>query len=207
MALHIEAALPTPATSSTRTSAIPDSDLDQILSAQLAVAWAGEAGEERRLGWWRTDLLSEFGGYDLFKRLLPRTWDWAALQGAREAARRRDAELRARASDPDQILSLFRLGFELDERVEERLQEHKRAGKAPNIALPSAGALISEHWNADAFRDWAAGHGEAAYTAAPIGRLLKGAPPASPAQLVRSLVAALLPLADSYPLPHYRRRA
>jgi hypothetical protein len=205
VALHLEAALPTAATPSDRTSAIPDSELDLVLSAQLIVAWAGESGEERRLGWWRTDLVSEFGGYDLFKRLLPRTWDWAALQGAREAARRRDAELRARASDPDKIVSLFRLGFAIDERVDERLQEHKRAGKAPNIALPSAGSLISEHWSADAFLRWIASHGEAEHTAAPIGRLLKGAPPASPGQQVRSLVAALLPLADSYPLPHFRR--
>lgn len=106
----------------------PTSDLDRLLAAQLAVAWAGESGEERRLGWWRTDLVSEFGGHDLFKRLLPHTWAWAALQGAREAARRRDAELRAKANDPDQILSLFSLGFELDERVEERLNELKRSG-------------------------------------------------------------------------------
>ena len=199
--------MPTVATSSNRKFAISDSELDLILSAQIVVAWAGESGEERRLGWWRTDLISEFGGYDLFKRLLPRTWDWAALQGAREAARRRDAELRARASDPDRIVSLFRLGFAIDERVDERLQEHKRAGKAPNIALPSAGSLISEHWSADAFRRWIAGHGQAEYTAAPIGRLLQGAPPDRLDQQVRGLVAALLPLADSYPLPHFRRPA
>lgn len=61
-------------------------DLDTLLIAQLAVAWAGEGGEEPRLGWWRSDLVSEFGGHDLFQRLLPHTWEWAALQGAREAA-------------------------------------------------------------------------------------------------------------------------
>ena len=36
--------------------------LDHILCAQFAVAWAGESGEEGRLGWWKTDLTSEFGG-------------------------------------------------------------------------------------------------------------------------------------------------
>ena len=59
---------------------IPRSELDQVLAAQLALAWAGEAGEEPRLGWWRSDLTSEFGGEDLFQRLLPRTWRWATLQ-------------------------------------------------------------------------------------------------------------------------------
>ena len=34
----------------TKGSPIPRSELDQILVTQLALAWAGEAGEERRLG-------------------------------------------------------------------------------------------------------------------------------------------------------------
>lgn len=183
----------------------PTSDLDLLLCAQLAVAWAGESGEEPRLGWWRTDLVSEFGGHDLFERLLPHTWAWAALQGAREAARRRDAELRAKADDPDQILSLFSLGFELDERVEERLNELKRSGKTPNVALPALDGLLGASWSTDAFQDWVEGHGDAGHKAAPIGRLIKGAPPAGLDLLVRRLVAALSPLADSYPLPHFRR--
>src|SRR3954453_6721021 len=107
------------------------SDINHLLTAQILVAWAGEGGEDRRLGWWRSDLISEFGGEDLFKRLLPHTWQWATLQGAREAARRRDAELRAQDHDPDRILSLFSLGFDLDERVEERLLDLKRAGGTP----------------------------------------------------------------------------
>ena len=73
---------------------IPLSDIDGLLTVQIAVAWAGEGGEEPRLGWWKSDLASEFGGHDLFKRLLPHTWEWAVLQAVREAARRRDAELR-----------------------------------------------------------------------------------------------------------------
>jgi hypothetical protein len=67
-------------------------ELDFALTAQLVVAWAGESGEEQRLGWWRTDLASEFGGEDLFRRLLPNSWPWATLQAVREAARRRDAD-------------------------------------------------------------------------------------------------------------------
>jgi hypothetical protein len=71
---------------------IPMSEIDRALTAQFVVAWAGEGGEEKRLGWWRSDLVSEFGGKDLFRRLLPKTWAWAVLQAVREAARRKDAE-------------------------------------------------------------------------------------------------------------------
>jgi hypothetical protein len=48
--------------------------LDEILTLQLLVAWAGEGlSDPPRLGWWRTMLVDEFGGEDLFKRLTPRT--------------------------------------------------------------------------------------------------------------------------------------
>jgi len=40
--------------------------------------------------------------------------------------------------------------------------------------------------------------------AVPTGRLLKGAMPAGLDRRVAQLVAALAPLADSYPLPHFR---
>ena len=67
---------------------IATSVLDKILASQIVVAWAGESGEEEpRLGWWKTDLKSEFGGEDLFRRLLPNTSEWAVLQAIREAAR------------------------------------------------------------------------------------------------------------------------
>src|SRR5690606_27085265 len=83
---------------------LPISEIDFALTAQITVAWAGEGGEEPRLGWWRSDLVSEYGGKDLFRRLLPHTWQWAVLQAVREAARRKDAELRAKAHDSDHVL-------------------------------------------------------------------------------------------------------
>ena len=92
---------------------ISTSLFDKILAVQLAVAWAGEKGEDPRLGWWRTDLISEFGGEDLFQRLLPHTWGWDVLQAAREAARRRDAAVRAKVHDPDRILAPFVLAHPL----------------------------------------------------------------------------------------------
>jgi hypothetical protein len=159
------------------------------------------------LGWWQTDLVSEFGGEDLLKRLLPRTWPWAMLQTVREAARRKDEELRAKASDPDQLVTLYRFGFELDEQIEERLQAHKRSGLSPGDALPGLGELLGttlhQPWDRAQFLRWVEAHGPVQAEAVPTGRQLKGAIPAGLDRRVAPLVAALAPLADSYPLPHF----
>lgn len=187
------------------TGALPTSIVDAILTAQLVVAYAGEGGEDARLGWWRTDLVSEFGGQDLFQRMLPNSWAWAVLESAREAARRHDASLRAQDHNADRLLSLFSLGFALDERVNERLADLKRAGQSPQQALPVLAELIQEEWNQDAFVAWLEGHARVESVAAPVGRRIKAAPPASPEALVSQLVAGLLPLSESYPLPHFRR--
>lgn len=185
---------------------VPQSDLDLALTAQLVVAWAGERGDEPRLGWWRCDLASEFGGEDLFRRLLPATWPWATLQAAREAARRCDARLRSQDHDPDRIISLYHLGPEYDERIDERLQDLKRAGQHPGEALPGLD-VITHDWRPVRFAEWLDAHGPAEATAAPIGRRLKGDLPPRLDQRVRKLVAALAPPGDAYPLPHYRRAA
>jgi len=187
-----------------------NSELDRLLTAQIAVAWAGESGEETpRLLWWRSDLVSEFGGYDLFRRLTPHTWRWAVLQAVREAARRRDAEIRAQAHNPDQIRSLYSLGFEIDERIEERLQDLKRSGREPLEALPGLADLLGDRpsWDRDRFADWIKAHGEADFETTPLGRRLKGAPPESLDLFVEKLVSALWPLSERYPLPHFRRSA
>ena len=184
---------------------IPPSDLDHILTAQLVVAWAGEAGEEPRLGWWRSDLVSEYGGEDLLRRLIPHTWSWAVLQAAREAACRKDAELRHRDSNPDQILSLYSLGFELDELLDDRLRQFKSSRLSPQQALPELAHGISSTWNRDHFQDCVRGHGAVETVGTSIGRRIKGDVPASLDLRVRRLVAALAPLLDVYPLPHFRR--
>ena len=200
--------MPTSSATSTTThggnTMVSTAALDAILTAQLAVAWAGETGAAPRLKWWRTDLISEFGGEDLFRRLMPHTWRWAVLEGAREAARRRDAELRAKDADPDRVLTLFRLGFEMDERLDVRLADLKRGGTSPTEALPGLSDVIMSTWSKSAFADWVAGHGEAAVVTAPIGRRLKGETPASTELLVKKLIAALHPLVDAYPMPHAR---
>ncbi len=189
-----------------RRQPIPSSTLDMVLTTQLAIAWAGEEGEEpRRLGWWRSDLTSEFGGHDLFKRLLPKTWEWAALQAVQEAARRRDAEQRSRHHDPDRLLTIFYLGFDVDERVGERFQDLKRSGESPASALPGLAEVTAARWDAVGFGDWIQGHGESDFVSAPEGRRVKGAPPESLELLMNRLVAACWPLTDAYPLPHFRR--
>ena len=184
---------------------VPLSAIDFILTAPIAVGWAGEGGEEPRLGWWRSDLAAEFGGEDLFQRLLPNTWQWAVLQGVREAARRHDTTLRGKDHNPDRLLSLYNLGFEMDERMEERLQELKCSGVSPLDALPGLKEVLGEEWDETRFTAWVQGHASSEHTAAPVGRLIKSTPPSALARAVSQLVSALLPLGGEYPLPHFRR--
>ena len=179
-------------------------DLNTILALQILVAWAGEAGDPPRLGWWRTDMVSEYGGEDLFKRLLPNTWKWATLQSVREAAIRTDADSRREAHDADTLVSLFGLGAETDRQLDERLSDLVRAEQDPTDALPFLAQWIGQPFDRAAFEAWLQQSGEPATTAAPVGRRLKGSLPEDVDTAVRSLVAALVPLSAAYPLPHYR---
>ena len=67
---------------------LPEAQLDEILALQLGFAWAGEAGDEdeRRLAWWKIDLVSKYGGQALFDRIAPRTAAWASYEAARRLA-------------------------------------------------------------------------------------------------------------------------
>lgn len=194
---------------------IPDGDLDAVLTAQLLVAWAGETG---RLGWWRSNLVSRYGGYDLFSRLTPHTARWAVLQTARETARRHDAEQRDRSGNPDTKLTLFHLGFERDEQVDERLQYHKRGGKHPTAALPGLRDFIrlptdddgdDEHdddpFDREQFERFLR-RDTAKHVVEPIGRRMTATAPDTLPDLVRQFLAGLVPLSDEYPLPYFRRK-
>lgn len=102
--------------------------LDSILACQFLVAWAGERrSEPRRFGWWDTALVDEYGGGDVLARLAPRTHAWAALEAVREVARRVDAKARSTHGRPDAMRTIFFLGFELDERLADRLSALKRS--------------------------------------------------------------------------------
>lgn len=171
---------------------------------QLVVGWAGEAKTDPpRLGWWRTALADEFGGVDLFKRLTPRTWRWAVLEAARAAARKVDAEARAQAADADQLVSLFRLGFELDEQLDDHLSALKLRIEDPTEALPELGKLTTT-WDPRAFAVWLTSLGTPEVTPSAIGRQLKGAAGKDPVATAQLLAAALAPLEARYPAPHIK---
>lgn len=180
---------------------LSDKILDEILALQFVVAWAGEGRcEPKRLGWWDTDLVDLAGGGDLLARLLPQTHQWASLEAVREAARRTDAKARGKMAKPDKLRTLFFLGFELDEQLNDHLSALKgKEGSRPE-ALPLPLAFNSE-FSPEKFS--AAVKGTAAFEKTPSGRQLKGVRPEAPNELVRQLAGALVPLADQYPLAYY----
>lgn len=181
--------------------------LDRLLGAQLAVAWAGERGEdEPRLGWWGTDMVAEYGGEDVYRQLMPGSWRWAVFQTAREAARRVDAATRSVDAQPDRLYSLFRWGFGIDEQVEDRLSELKRSGRAPLEALPALAELVGGGWDAERFAEWLGGFAKVRAEGVPSGRRLPGAPPEDVELRLSQLLGGLLPLGESYPAPHHRVR-
>lgn len=184
-------------------TALTDKDLDAVLAIQFTVAWAGEGRcQPKRLGWWDTDLIDTAGGGDLFARLLPQTHAWAALESAREAARRTDAKARSKMADPDQMRTLFFLGFELDEQLNDRLAALKRQPKPPADSLPFK-QTPDEKFSRDLFVATLR-YGDVAFEVVPGGRQLKGARPSSTVELVTRLATALAPLADTYPLPFFK---
>lgn len=189
---------------------LDDEALDQILDLQLAVAWAGEQGERggggERLGWWPTDLTSEDGGLAVLRHLAPKTYIWAAFQAAREAARQVDRRRLAAPEALDSRYTLFHLGAELDERLEERLGQLKREGGELG-RLPKLSALREAPFSQGGFNEWVTGFGPAAHDARADGRALRDVHPRPTVALVRALVAALSPHVAQYPAPYARRSA
>ena len=180
--------------------------LDDILALQLSVAWAGEsAGKPPRLAWWQTDLIDPEGGGDLFTRLLPRTGAWAGFELARLAARRVEAAALARIARRDECWTLFHLGFAVDEALADRLAYHRRHQHVPAEVFGKR-LLAAGAWSADAFAAHLAGVEAPKVEVTPGGRLVH-AKPASAAEAVPLLGAALLPLVKEYPLPHILGRA
>lgn len=180
------------------------SQLDHILKLQLAIAWAGESNaDQSRLGWWRTAMCDEYGGEDLLRRLTPRTWQWATFEACRAAAKRVDEAARSTADDADHLLSLYRLGFAIDERLDERLLELKQGGVLPTETFPDLAELLSE-WLKGRFEIWLGQWGSTDYTTTATGRRLKAEVPADLAVAASQLAAAMLPLSDRYALPYFR---
>lgn len=183
---------------------LPDEALDAILAVQLTVAWAGEGRcSPRRLGWWDTDFIDDAGGGDFFARLFPQTHAWAALEATREAARRTDAKARGKMADPDKMRTLYFLGFEVDEQLGDRLAAHKRSGRRPSETLALPLPLTADFSKEKLVASLTEGR-NVTFTKVPNGRQMKGKRPAAPDALVKLLSAALVPLAEQYPLPFFQ---
>jgi len=179
-------------------------ELDTILTLQLAVAWAGEADTRPpRLRWWRTAMCDSGAGEDLLQRLTPKTWKWATLESARLAGRRIDEAARKRSEDPDHLVTLFRLGFETDEHLDDRLRELKLGGTDPADTLPRLAELTTS-WSPETFEAWIGDGEPAKFTNTATGRRIVGDMPGDTPSVARKLASALLPIADAYPLPHFR---
>ena len=184
---------------------ITESTLDSILALQVVVAWAGEAlCEPARLGWWRTDLVDEAGGGDLFRRLLPKTHPWAGLETVRRAATQADLKARSMLGNPDHVRTLFFWGFTLDQKLNERLRHHKLSLCPPEEALPLA-ASLKRPFARDSFEaTLRLPTGKSPFDVTPAGRQMSGKMPEDLAAAASHLAAALLPLGDKYPLPFFR---
>ena len=188
----------------TPTAPIPVPVLDTVLGIRLAIAWAGEAGDPPRLRWWRTNMVSGYGGEALLRDLAPSTWRWAVFEAALEAATRVDRELRSRDHAPDDVVSLFHFGHDADERLAERLAELKHSGNEPAQALRGLDVCRAQ-WSPRAFESWLQTAAPPDVATGSVGRRLRGDPPAALDLMARQLAAALVPLGSAYPLPHLRR--
>jgi hypothetical protein len=185
--------------------AIAPEELDVVLMLQLFIAWAGEGlTDPPRLGWWSTQLLDEWGGEDLFKRLLPRTFEWALLESLRKVAINVDRQKRTSLAQSDRIRTLFYWGFGIDEKLEERLSFHKQNGSKPQEVL-NFPLDLKEKFEQEAFEKAIQTINSAIqYKIVPEGREIRQKIPESIAEVAKNLVSGLIPIADKYPMPFYR---
>jgi hypothetical protein len=178
-------------------------ELDSILALQFMVAWAGEkSADPERLKWWDTDILDERGGGDFMARLFPKTAQWAGPKLVRRAATVVDARARAR-SRAKGIWTLFFLGFELDEELDERIAYHRNAMHVPRDVFGAQ--WLPDRWSLPAFESWLRDLcSPPEVQIDTVGRRLNTMT-TGPLQVATALVAALLPIAPLYPMPYMHR--
>ena len=179
-------------------------ELDAVLTLQLGVAWAGETSDEDepRLGWWRSDMCTEFGGRAVLEKLAPRTARWAAFELAREAARRVDERTRQQDKNADALRSLFHLGHPYDELLADRLRELKSSEEQPESALPKLAELPAS-WDEEAFAAWLAVDSAPAAKGEAAGLRISSPLPASLAERASALAAVNLSQPTAYPCAHF----
>jgi hypothetical protein len=178
--------------------------LDTILALQITIAWAGEGlCEPKRLNWWRTDLIDKNGGGDLCVRLFPKTHVWAALEAVRQVSIQQDRQARWDMANPDAVRTLFFWGFTVDEKLAERLTFHKKE-RTPLAALPFPIDIGSSFSRTDFEEAIRIPNQKIAFQVTPSGRQVTDTMPEALNLCAKKLAAALLPLADDYPMPFYR---
>ena len=170
------------------------------------VAWAGEgACEPKRLDWWRTDLIDEYGGGDLFARLLPKTSKWASLEAVRQAAIQVERRKRQEMAQPDGVRTIFFWGYDVDEQLNERLAFHKSSGEEPLAALSDISLDIYKSFSQEEFEEAIrTPNRKVDIMVVPNGREIVGDMLQALEESAKKLADALLPLAESYPMPFYR---
>lgn len=179
--------------------------LDNILTLQVIVAWAGEGDcDPKRLNWWRTDLIDENGGGDLLQRLFPKTHLWASLEAVRQAAIQQDRRKRLGMAKPDAVRTLFFWGFSVDEQLTERLAFHKQSGVNPVDALPFSLDIYQPFSQADFEEAISVPHQKVDFKVVPSGREIFGEMLKALDERAKKLAFALLPVVESYPMPFYR---
>jgi hypothetical protein len=186
---------------------VTNSILDKILALQIMVAWAGEgACEPKRLDWWRTDLIDEYGGGDLFARLLPKTSKWASLEAVRQAAIVVDRRKRQEMAQPDRVITIFFWGYHVDEQLKERLGFHKSSGEEPLVALSDISLDIYKSFSQSEFEEAIRiTNQKVDFKVVPNGREIVGDMLQALEETAKKLATALLPLTESYPMPFYRQ--
>ena len=110
-----------------------------------------------------------------------------------------------RFHDPDRVITLFSLGFTIDERLEERLVELEQARVRRAEALPELDAMFRVGWSRPRFEAWIHERRGVAreHESALAGRRMRGIAPPHFEARAWALVGGLDPLVDNYPLPHF----
>jgi hypothetical protein len=177
--------------------------LDRILALQVLVAWAGETPDgASRLNWWRTDMVDEGAGGYLLAELMPRTHRWASLEASLRAAIQADQQKRLDMAQPDAVRTLFFWGFGIDEQLADRLREYKLRQANPDDVLYLS-MNVRETFSKDDFEAAVQLDPVPTYKVVPSGRQMTEPMPGGHDLCATKLAAALLPLADSYPMPFY----
>ena len=184
-----------PATHDTPEVRVPGKVLDAILSLQLTVAWVGDGRAKDHPKWW-SDESRENGRSSSF--------GWRSLSTAREQAIQADRRGRYRMDHPQQVRTLYFWGQGINNKLDKRLAGHKLKQNDPRTAL--ALPFDPERaYDRDEIEHILLGKVELIETRnVPDGRLVSHELPPSLLDQAQLLAAALVPLADTYPLPFFR---